>query len=220
MNGKQDAAAPGGVSMRAVAVADPPDLSLPASSALPESPWIVRGESVAALRDAERIRTQARQDAERLLVDAARTAQRLGDEARRQGAAQGAAEAAQLLADTADAVRDFRRDAETELVPLAFAIAHRILGAFPEEERLVQAVDTALQEHRTVSGLRLRAGPAAAAALRAALGAAERGKAVMVEVDEEAAPGHCTLVHPRGRAAIGPLDQLRILFDANGGAAA
>lgn len=184
--------------------------------ALPASPWIVRGETLEATRDAERIRAQARRDAERLLADAAHGARLLGEEARRQGMDRGAQEAGRLLADAAEAVLAFRRDAETELVPLAFAIAHRILGAFPEEERLLRAVDAALDEHRHASGLRLRVGAAAAAALQAALGAGGRGGSVMVEIDENAAPDGCTLIHPRGRAAVGPIEQLRALFATSG----
>ncbi|MCQ8239617.1 type III secretion system stator protein SctL [Rhizosaccharibacter radicis] len=197
----------------------PPSSSATAPPALPGSPWIVRGETLDAQRDATRIRGQARQDAERLLVDASRAAQRLRDEAGRQGLEAGEAAAARLLADAADAATRFRQDAEAELVPLAFAIAHRILGSFPEEERLLRAVRTALDEHRNVSGLRLRASPTTATALRNALAAEGRADAVLIEIDDDVAPGGCTLVHPRGRAAIGPLDQLRSLFAAGGGTA-
>lgn len=188
----------------------------PDAHALPVSPWVVRGEAVSALRDADGIRAEARQEAERLLTEAVRAAHILRDEARREGVAQSVAEAGRLLGDAADAVRTFRRDVEEELVPLAFAIAHRILGAFPEEERLSRAVRTALDEHRHTSGLRLRADPAAAAALRKALDATAQGNAVTVEIDENARPGGCTLIHPRGRTAVGPIDQLRSLFAASG----
>jgi len=191
-----------------------------ASPALPASPWIVRGTTLEALRDADAIRRQARQDAERLLRDSARTAASIREEAKRQAVADGEAEAAHLLADVAEAVQHFQREAEAELVPLAFAIAHRILGAFPEDERLLLAASTALEEHRGVSGLRLRAAPVTAAALRRALDQDGRAGLVTVDVDEGMAPGGCTLVHPRGRAAVGPLAQLRLLFAASGSDAA
>jgi len=194
-----------------------PDASSPA---LPASPWIVRGNTLEALRDADAIRSRARQDAERLLRDAARTAAAIRDEARRQAIADGQAEAARLLTDVVEAVQNFQREAEAELVPLAFAIAHRILGAFPEDERLMLAASTALDEHRGVSGLRLRAAPATAAALRGALSQDGHAGLVTVDVDEGMAPGGCTLVHPRGRAAVGPLEQLRLLFAATGSEAA
>lgn len=183
------------------------------------SPWIVRGDALRALHDASAIRTRARQDAEQLLQDAARAVASIREEARRQAVAQGEAEAVRLLADVTNATLQFRHEAEAELVPLAFAIAHRILGMFPEDDRLLRAVNTAMDEHRSVSGLRLRAAPVTAAALRHALDRAGRGDAVTVDVDEGAEPGTCTLVHPRGRAAVGPLEQLHLLFAAGGSAA-
>lgn len=194
----------------------PPEAGVSVPPSPLSSPWIVRGDTLRALRDADAIRLRARQDAERLLRDAARTAASVLDETRRLAVAQGEAEAARLLASAADAVQEFRHEAEAELVPLAFAIAHRILGVFPENDRLLQAVTTALDEHRGVSGLRLRAAPVTAAALRLGLDQTGRGNTVTVDVDEGAPPGTCTLVHPRGRAAVGPLEQLQLLFAAGG----
>ena len=182
--------------------------------ALPRSPWIVRGEILDAIRDADEIRSAARAEAEAIRAQAASDAIAIGEAARQDGLRDGAIGAARLLAEVEAAAAAFRATGERELVPLAFAIAHRILGAFPEEECLVRAVSTALEEHHGTSGLRLRTDPQAASLLRAALRQAGRADAVLVDVDDEAAPGTCTLVHPRGRAAIGPLDQLRTLFGA------
>jgi flagellar biosynthesis/type III secretory pathway protein FliH len=184
------------------------------AAALPSSPWIIRGEILEALRDGEAIRAAAAAEAVQLRRAAEADAARLREQARQEGRAAGEAAGAALLANAAAAIDTFRRDAEAELLPLAFAVAHRILGAFPEDERLLRAARTALDEHRGVSGLRLRAAPATAEALRAGLRQDGREGAVSVDADGEMEPGRCTLVHPRGRAAVGPLDQLRALFDA------
>lgn len=181
-------------------------------SALPRSPWIVRGEILDALREADEIRSAARTEAETIRAQGASDADAIRDAARQDGLRDGAARSARLLAEAEAAAASFRAAGERELVPLAFAIAHRILGAFPEEERLVRAVTTALEEHHGTSGLRLRADPPTASLLRAALRQAGRADAVLVDADDEAVPGTCTLVHPRGRVAIGPLDQLRTLL--------
>lgn len=182
------------------------------ASAPPYSPWIVRGEILDALRQADEIRTAAAAEAEAMRARGASDAAGIRDAARQDGLRDGAVRAAHLLAEAEAAAAAFRENGERELVPLAFAIAHRILGAFPEEDRLVRAVATALEEHHGTSGLRLRADPPTASLLRAALRQNGRANAVLVDVDDEAAPGTCTLVHPRGRAAIGPLDQLRTLL--------
>ncbi len=182
------------------------------ASALPRSPWIVRGEILDALREADEIRNAAEAEAEAIRARGASDATAIRDAARQDGLRDGAIRAARLLVEAEAAAAAFRAAGERELVPLAFAIAHRILGAFPEEECLVRAVTTALEEHHGTAGLRLRADPPTASLLRAALRQAGRADAVLVDVDEEATPGTCTLVHPRGRAAIGPLDQLRTLL--------
>jgi flagellar biosynthesis/type III secretory pathway protein FliH len=101
---------------------------------------------------------------------------------------------------------------EAELGTLAFAIAHRILGEFSEEDCLIRAVQTALDEHRNATGLRLRASAEIEATLRTAVAESGASASVTIEVDEMAPAGTCTLINPRGRIAIGPIDQLLALF--------
>ena len=183
------------------------------------SPWIVRGEILDSLREAERIRADATAAADALRARAEAEVAAIRSTAHQEGLRRGAAAAASLLADAAAAAVASDEAREAELVPLAFAIAHRILGAFPEQDRVTRAVRTALEEHRGTSGLRLRADPHTAAFLRVSLEDAGGPGAILVEADEQAPPGRCTLVHPRGRVAIGPVEQLRTLFEDASGAA-
>lgn len=187
--------------------------SEPAGQALAASPWIVRGEILDALSQADRIRADAAAAADALRARAEAEVAAIRSAAHQEGLHQGAAAAASLLADAAAAAAAFNKAREGELVPLAFAIAHRILGVFPEQDRVTRAVMTALDEHRGTSGLRLRANPHTAAFLRVSLEDAGQLDAILVETDDQAPPGRCTLVHPRGRVAIGPVDQLRTLFE-------
>lgn len=185
----------------------------PAAETLLASPWIVRGEVLDALRQADEIRAAAASAADALRVQAETEVEAIRSAAHQEGLRQGAAAAAALMADATAVADTFSKTRESELVPLAFAIAHRILGAFPEEDRVTRAVATALDEHRGTSGLRLRADPHTAALLRVSFDDVGRPDSILVETDEHAPPGRCTLVHPRGRVSIGPLDQLRTLFE-------
>ena len=187
--------------------------------ALAASPWIVRGEILGSLRQAERIGADAKAAADALRAQAEAEVAAIRSAAHQEGLRRGAVAAASLLADAAAAADAFSKAHEGELVPLAFAIAHRILGAFPEQDRVTRAVRTALEEHRGTSGLRLRADPHTAVLLRVLLDDAGQSGAILVETDDQAPAGRCTLVHPRGRVAIGPVDQLRTLFEDASGAA-
>ena len=186
----------------------------PSTSALPCSPWIVRGEVRIALLRADEIEAGAAGKATEMVSQARAEADAIREAARQEGMREGAAAAARLIAETDAAVETYRRTSEGELVPLAFAIAHRILGTFPEDDRLLRAVTTALDEHQGTSGLRLRADPRTASRLRDALRRTDRTDPVLVDVDDAASPGSCVLMHPRGRASVGPIDQLRALFEA------
>jgi flagellar biosynthesis/type III secretory pathway protein FliH len=181
---------------------------------LPVSPWIVRGEVIDARRQAEDILAAAKASAGQMRADADARADALREAARLQGLSDGMSEAAALVAGLCSDLETYRSARETELSALAFAIAHRILGAFAEEDRLIRAVQTALEEHRNVTGLRLRASVEIEPVLRTMLTEAGDSAYVTIDVDETAPSGTCTLVHPRGRIAVGPIDQLRALFAA------
>lgn len=188
--------------------------SAPSTPVLPCSPWIVRDEIRIALLRADEIEAGAARRAAEMVSRARADADAIREAARQEGMREGAAAAARLIAETDAAVATYRRTSESELVPLAFAIAHRILGTFPEDDRLLRAVTTALDEHQGTSGLRLRADPHTASRLRDALRRADRTDQVLVDVDDAASPGSCVLMHPRGRASVGPIDQLHALFGA------
>ncbi|WP_036049723.1 type III secretion system stator protein SctL [Bradyrhizobium sp. Tv2a-2] len=181
---------------------------------LPISPWIVRSETIEAQKQAYDVLSAAQASAARLHAEAAAQADELRKSARQDGLRDGATAAAALVAEFSSSLEIYRAAREAELSTLAFAIAHRILGAFSEEDRLIRAVRTALDEHRNTTGLRLRASPEMASALRTALDGARAAPSITIEPDETASPGSCTLIHPRGRIAVGPVDQLLALFAA------
>lgn len=174
----------------------------------PSSPWVVRSERLSAIEEGEAILTAARAQAESLREAATRDAASLHRQAQDAGLAEGAREAAALVGAAQAAIAVQREADAAEMLPLAFAIAHRILGAFDEDDRLHRAARAALDEHHNLAGLRLRVAPAAADVLRAAL-RAEGLTTVAVDADDGVGRDGCTLVHPRGRAAVGPIDQLR-----------
>jgi type III secretion system HrpE/YscL family protein len=182
---------------------------------LPFSPWIVRGRLVEAQKQADEVLLTAKAHADRIRAEAAAQADDLLKQAWQEGLREGAVTAASLIAEVAAGVEHYRKAREDELRTLAFAIAHRILGAFPEDDLLIRTVRTALDEHRNTMGLRLRAGPAVAPLLRMSLSENDVGVSVTVEEDHTVPPGSCSLIHPRGRIAIGPLEQLLALLRAS-----
>lgn len=173
------------------------------------SAFVVRAPVMLALRDADAIRAAAVEAAARLHAKAAAEASVL----RQSALARGVAEAAAVLAAASVTANDYLMARESELVELAFAIAHRLVTDLPSDARALALARTALSEHRDGSRLTLRAPTATAPALRAAL--ADTG----VEVREDAllGPDECVLLHPGGRTELGPLQQLRALMAAGAG---
>jgi flagellar biosynthesis/type III secretory pathway protein FliH len=179
-----------------------------------DSPWIVRAELVDAHSRAEDIIAEAEGEAARLRAEAAAEAERAREAAEETGLREGAAAAAALIAEVSAGVEATAAAWEADISRLAFAIAHRIIGEFAEDERMILAVRTALVEYRDTAGLRLRVSAQMEPVLRAALAQSGAGLRVDIEVDEDAWSGACTLIHPRGRVAVGPFDQLQALRDA------
>lgn len=175
------------------------------SASLPRHPLVVRGPELQALRDAVAIRDQARQEA---------AAER--DRERRRGYDDGlreaAAAAAQLVRDTEAAVGVYWSRREQELVPLALAIAHRVVSGLPPDDVLAGIARTAIAEHRQDTSLTLRAAPDEAAVLRRCLAGDAATARVEVQADASLPPGGCVLSHPRGRTVIGLLDQFRAML--------
>lgn len=175
------------------------------SASLPHHPFVVRGPELQALRDAAAIRDQAQQEA---------AAER--ERERRHGYADGlreaAAAAAQLVRNAEAAVEDYWSRREQELAALALAIAHRIVSGLPPDDLLAGVARTAIAEHRQDTSLTLRAAPDAAAVLRRCLADDTATARVEVQADASLPPGGCVLSHPRGRTAIGLLDQFRAML--------
>lgn len=197
----------------------PPDLdvmpqaAVPPRPSLPHSPLILRREDMRVRDQAGLIVQRAEQHAQEIRRQAEHDAieqRRLGYE---DGVRDGRTETGRLLAEAAATVDMFYADREEELTELAFAIAHRLIGELPPREQIRRLAQAAVAEHRGGVRLKIRVSPHNAEDLRAAVGAFDTEGRVEVEVDDNAVPGTCTLVHPRGRASIGLLDQFRALID-------
>ena len=186
------------------------------ANALPWSPLVVRAPEMRAYADAAAIRAAAEAHAARVRAEAERQREDERRRGREQGLREGLAETASLAAGAASAAEAFWAEREGELQDLAFAIAHRILSALPPDDVLVRLAREAIAEHRRDVRLALRVAPYAAPALRAALEGADPDGRVLVEPDPLAAPGACTLVHPRGQTKLGLLDQFRALMQGPG----
>jgi flagellar biosynthesis/type III secretory pathway protein FliH len=124
----------------------------------------------------------------------------------------GARAAAKLLVEAAICADEYVKARETELIDLAFAIAHRIIADLSPDEALMRAAQTAFAEHRRGSLLTIRVAPNSAGALRAALVEHQASAQIEVEIDPGLAPGSCILVHDKGRSSIGIIDQFRALL--------
>lgn len=175
------------------------------------SPWIVRAKMVDAHGRANDIVARAESRAEELRAEAVAQAGRVCEAARQEGLREGAKAAAALIAEVSAGLEAHAAAREADASRLALAIARRILGEFEENERIIRAVKTALDEQRGTKGLRLRVSPLMQPVLRAALDEHGSDPWVALEVDERASSDACTMIHPRGRIAIGPLDQLQTL---------
>jgi flagellar biosynthesis/type III secretory pathway protein FliH len=183
------------------------------------SPYVVKAARLDALRDGDAIREAAHLEAARVRAEAAdllaaaeAEVAAIREDAYASGLAEGAAEAATLIAGAAEAASKFLREREGELREVAFAVAHRILDSLPRNETTLRLAQDALAEYGRDQHLVVRVSPAVADVLRAALDAAPGGAQVTVAVDPALEPGACTLVHPRGRTDIGLIAQFRALM--------
>lgn len=177
------------------------------TSLLPQHPLVVRRPEVQAYRDAASILADARQDSTTLRE----TERQKGYD---DGFRSGQAAAAKLLGDLGKAVETYWLEREQELVPLALALAHKILSSLPPHDVLAGVARAAIAEHRRDASLILRASPEAAAALKQCL-AQDRGAGhVAVLADPDLLEGSCVLLHDRGRTDIGLLDQFRAVLSA------
>ncbi len=179
---------------------------------LPRSRLIIRRETVEKGQQAADIVYQAESSAETIREQAEEDAEARRRQGYEDGLHQGHDDAARLAAAAAEATDQFFRAREAELIELSFAIAHRILEQLPPDVVLSSIARTAIAEHRDDLRLTLRVNPVSANGLRTALAQAGAGGRVNVVADDTCQPGSCTLVHDKGRASIGLLDQFRALM--------
>lgn len=179
---------------------------------LPSSPFIVRAPEMRARADAAAIRHAAGVDAARIRAEAEAGRQAELHRGREEGLRIGLEQAARLSHAAAGAIEAFWAEREDELHDLAFAIAYRILATLPLEETMAHLAREAIAEHRRDVRLTLQVASCDAPALRAALDGVDPDGRVAIELDPFAAPGACTLIHPRGRTKLSLLDQFRALM--------
>jgi type III secretion system HrpE/YscL family protein len=174
---------------------------------------IVRADMLRLHADANMIVADAKAEASRIRAELELDRIKAFEEARRQGFSQGVAEAAAIAANAVKAVEEFWREREGEVAEIAFAIAHRIVGNLPADQRLAQIVSMAISEYSSSVQLTLRTTPEAAGHLRAFLKNAVGAERVTVVADPAAAPGECTLYQAHGRTDLGLLAQFRAMMN-------
>ncbi|SJM31806.1 type III secretion system stator protein SctL [Mesorhizobium delmotii] len=158
------------------------------------------------LRAAE---ARAWQDGHAFLDEARRDAQQLRDAARRayaaeyaqgyeDGKAQGAADAARLVGETAVKVDRYLGGLEAEIVNLALDVVRRVLGEFDASMLVAKAAAQAVTEIRRAKYLKVRVHPASVNRVRDELNAALResdlGMTVEIDADDTLATGACILL--------------------------
>lgn len=157
------------------------------------------------LRAAE---ARAWQDGHAFLDEARRDAQQLRDAARRayaaeyaqgyeDGKAQGDADAARLVSETAVKVDRYLGGLEAEIVNLALDVVRRVLGEFDASMLIAKAAAQAVTEIRRAKYLKVRVHPASVNRVRDELNAVLResdlGMTVEIDVDDTLATGACIL---------------------------
>ena len=180
--------------------------------ALPYSPFVVRAEVTRAQTNARTILATAETEVARIRAALDIERHDILRKARQEGLRQGLREAAALFANAAGAVEIFWREREAELAEVALAVAHRVLASLPDDDIISRLAREAIAEHGANIELTIRTGPDAAAILRQTLHDHAHGGRITVLADDAAAPGECTLVHPRGRTELGLLAQFRAMM--------
>lgn len=157
------------------------------------------------LRAAE---ARAWQDGHAFLDEARRDAQQLRDAARRayaaeyaqgyeDGRAQGDADAARLVSETAVKVDRYLGGLEAEITSLALDVVRRVLGEFDARMLVAKAAAQAVTEIRRAKYLKIRLHPASVNRVRDELNAVLResdlGMTVEIDADDTLATGACIL---------------------------
>ncbi|TIQ01386.1 MAG: HrpE/YscL family type III secretion apparatus protein [Mesorhizobium sp.] len=158
------------------------------------------------LRAAE---ARAWQDGHAFLDEARRDAQQLRDAARRayaaeyaqgyeDGKAQGDADAARLVSETAVKVDRYLGGLEAEITGLALDVVRRVLGEFDASMLVAKAAAQAVTEIRRAKYLKVRVHPLSVNRVRDELDAALResdlGMTVEIDADDTLATGACILL--------------------------
>ncbi|RWM80985.1 MAG: HrpE/YscL family type III secretion apparatus protein [Mesorhizobium sp.] len=151
---------------------------------------------------------RAWQDGHTFLDEARRDAQQLRDAARRayaaeyaqgyeDGKAQGDADAARLVSETAIKVDRYLGGLEAEIIDLALDVVRRVLGEFDVSMLVAKAAAQAVTEIRRAKYLKVRLHPASVNRVRDELNAVLResdlGMTVQIDTDDTLARDACIL---------------------------
>ncbi|MGI4793814.1 MAG: FliH/SctL family protein [Janthinobacterium lividum] len=161
-------------------------------------PMVIPRQSLEAIRDATEIVAVAKQQA-------AHARHRAFQE----GFAEGLKAAREQLNGIDRAIEAYWSEREQELITVALALAYRVVGEMPQNERLAGQVRTALAAHRADSALALRADPETATALQSLLGEAASAGSITVQSDPLLTSGNILLAHSQGQTEIGLVQQFR-----------
>ncbi|RWK42834.1 type III secretion system stator protein SctL [Mesorhizobium sp.] len=169
------------------------------------TPAVPRRPVARILRAAE---ARAWQDGHAFLDEARRDAQQLRDAARRayaaeyaqgyeDGKAQGDADAARLVSETAVKVDRYLGGLEAEITGLALDVVRRVLGEFDASMLVAKAAAQAVTEIRRAKYLKVRLHPASVDRVRDELNRVLResdlGMTVEIDADDTLATGACIL---------------------------
>ncbi|MET3591665.1 MULTISPECIES: type III secretion system stator protein SctL [Mesorhizobium] len=170
-----------------------------ATNDMPRRPYarILRAAEARAWQDGYAFLDGARRDAHQMRDAARRAYAAEYAQGYEDGKAQGDADAARLISETAVKVDRYLGGLEAEVTSLALDVVRRILGEFDVGTLVAKAAGQAVTDIRRAKYLKVRIHPASVDRVREELDAALRksdlGMTVEIDVDDALAPAACIL---------------------------
>lgn len=158
---------------------------------------VVKAAEVDSWIDGFAFRDGARREADKLLADMRGAYERRKADGFETGRREGAAAAAELLAETSARVDRYLAGIESELIELALGIVRRLAGDLDEGELVARFAREAIGEFRSEHALVVSVAPQNLYAARCALHAGEDpSRRVTVEADAALGPLDCRVESP------------------------
>lgn len=172
-----------------------------ATTAVPRRPFarILRAAEARAWQDGHAFLDEARRDAQQLRDAARRAYAAEYAQGYEDGKAQGDADAARLVSETAVKVDRYLGGLEAEITGLALDVVRRVLGEFDASMLVAKAAAQAVTEIRRAKYLKVRVHPASVNRVRDELNAVLRESdlvrmTVEIDADDTLATGACILL--------------------------